>query len=145
MKGGRELGKQKKTFGLCKHIGHNISVCSEKENCTSSNGAKKKKKKKVYFKWDGIEFNILFRMLGRSTYACKTKIMTILFLLLLKILCYCTKPLRPLSPQYDNIMPLLIDAFFVFFFLLLSFFFFGVTFSFWQYYFIVLKFFFHTF
>ena len=47
MKGGRELGKQKKTFGLCKHIGHNISVCSEKENCTSSNGAKKKKKKSV--------------------------------------------------------------------------------------------------
>ena len=138
MKGRRELGKQKKTFGLCKHVGDNISVCSEKEICTSSNDAKKKKCTSSKMELNPI---FLFRMLGRSTYARKTKIMTILFLLLLKILCYCTKPLRPLSPQYDNIMPLLIDAFFVFFFLLLSFFFFGVTFSFWQYYFILLNFF----
>jgi hypothetical protein len=44
MKGGRELGKQKKTCGLCKHVGHNISTCPEKKNSTSSNGANKRKK-----------------------------------------------------------------------------------------------------
>ena len=47
---GRRLGKQKKTFGLCKHVGHNISVCSEKEICTSSNDAKKKNVLQV--KWN---------------------------------------------------------------------------------------------
>ena len=31
MKGERELGKQKKTCGLCKHVGHNIFTCPEKE------------------------------------------------------------------------------------------------------------------
>ena len=44
MKGGKELGKQKRTCGFCKHVGHNISTCPEKDNCTSSNGAKKRKK-----------------------------------------------------------------------------------------------------
>ena len=34
MKGRRELGKQKKTCGLCKHVGHNISTCLKKETCT---------------------------------------------------------------------------------------------------------------
>ena len=48
MKGGKELGKQKKTCGLCKHVGHNISTCPDKETCTFSNGAKKKEN--VYFK-----------------------------------------------------------------------------------------------
>ena len=45
MKGGKELGKQKRTCGFCKHVGHNISTCpeKEKENSTSSNGAKKRK------------------------------------------------------------------------------------------------------
>ena len=51
MKGGKELGKQKRTCGFCKHVGHNISTClenekekeKEKENSTSSNGAKKMK------------------------------------------------------------------------------------------------------
>ena len=42
MKGGIELGKKKKSCGLCKHVGHNISTCPEKDNCTSSNGVKKK-------------------------------------------------------------------------------------------------------
>ena len=41
MKGGRELGKKKKSCGLCKHVGHNISTCPEKNNYTSSNGAQK--------------------------------------------------------------------------------------------------------
>ena len=45
MKGGRELGKKKKSCSFCKHVGHNISTCLEKDNCTSSNGAKKRKKK----------------------------------------------------------------------------------------------------
>ena len=45
MKGGRELGKKKKSCGLCKHVGHNISTCPEKDNYTFSNGEKKK-----YFK-----------------------------------------------------------------------------------------------
>ena len=62
MKGGKELGNKKKFCGLCKHVGHNISTCQEKDNCTSSNGAKKKKK--MYFKWNGIESNIFFEMLG---------------------------------------------------------------------------------
>jgi hypothetical protein len=45
MKGGRELGKQKKTCRLCKLIGHNISTCPEKNNATSSsNGTNKRKK-----------------------------------------------------------------------------------------------------
>ena len=45
MKGGRELGKQKKTCRLCKHIGHNISTCPEKNNSTSSsNGTNRRKK-----------------------------------------------------------------------------------------------------
>ena len=44
MKCGRELGKKKKSCGLCKHVGHNISTCSEKDNYTSSNGAQKRKK-----------------------------------------------------------------------------------------------------
>ena len=45
MKGGKELGKQKRTCGFCKHVGHNISTCpeKEKENSISSNGAKKRK------------------------------------------------------------------------------------------------------
>ena len=43
MKGGRELGKQKKICGLCKHVGHNIFTCPEKETCTFSKGAKKRK------------------------------------------------------------------------------------------------------
>ena len=45
MKGGKELGKQKRTYGFCKHVGHNISTCpeKEKENSISSNGAKKRK------------------------------------------------------------------------------------------------------
>ena len=45
MKGGKELGKQKRTCGFCKHVGHNISTCLEKEmeNSNSSNGAKKMK------------------------------------------------------------------------------------------------------
>ena len=45
MKVGKELGKQKRTCGFCKHVGHNISICpeKEKENSTSSNGAKKMK------------------------------------------------------------------------------------------------------
>ena len=43
MKGGKELGKQKRTCGFCKHVGHSISTCpkKEKENLISSNGAKK--------------------------------------------------------------------------------------------------------
>ena len=44
MKGGRELGKQKKSCRLCKHIGQNISRCPEKNSGTSSNCANKKKK-----------------------------------------------------------------------------------------------------
>ena len=52
MKGGIELGKKKKSCGLCKHVGHNISTCPEKDNCTSSNGAKKKKKNVLQVKWD---------------------------------------------------------------------------------------------
>ena len=44
MKGGKELGKKKKSCGLCKHVGHNILTCSEKDNYTFSNGAKKRKK-----------------------------------------------------------------------------------------------------
>ncbi|GMY38499.1 protein far1-related sequence 9 [Fagus crenata] len=45
MKGGRELGKQKKTCRLRKHIGHNISTCPEKNNSTSSsNGTNRRKK-----------------------------------------------------------------------------------------------------
>ena len=44
MKGGRELGKLKKTCGLCKYVGHNISTCPEKKNSTSLNGANKRKK-----------------------------------------------------------------------------------------------------
>ena len=52
MKGGRELRKQKKTCGFCKHVGHKISTCSEKETCTSSNGAKKKGKHVLQEKWD---------------------------------------------------------------------------------------------
>ena len=45
IKGGKELGKKKRTCGFCKHVGHNISTCpeKEKENLTSSNGAKKMK------------------------------------------------------------------------------------------------------
>ena len=49
MKGGKESGKQKRTCGFCKHVGHNISTCpekekeKEKENSTFSNGAKKMK------------------------------------------------------------------------------------------------------
>ena len=45
MKGRKELGKRKRTSGFCKHVGHNISTClkKEKENSTSSNGAKKMK------------------------------------------------------------------------------------------------------
>ena len=46
MKCGRELGKKKKSCGLCKYFDHNISTCLEKENCTSSSGAKMKKKEK---------------------------------------------------------------------------------------------------
>ena len=52
MKGGKELGHKKKFCGLCKHVGHNISTCQEKDNCTSSNGAKKKKKNVLQVKWD---------------------------------------------------------------------------------------------
>ena len=52
MKCGRELGKKKKSCGLCKHVGHNISVCLEKDNCTSSNGAKKKEKNVLQVKLD---------------------------------------------------------------------------------------------
>ena len=48
MKGGIELGKKKKSCGLCKYVGHNISTCPEKDNCISLNGAKKRKK--MYFK-----------------------------------------------------------------------------------------------
>ncbi|KAI8543312.1 hypothetical protein RHMOL_Rhmol08G0206900 [Rhododendron molle] len=44
MKGGKELGKRKKHCGLCKHAGHNISTCPEKENATFSNGANIRKK-----------------------------------------------------------------------------------------------------
>ena len=44
MKGGRELGKQKKTCGLCKHVGYNISTCPEKETCTPHMMPKKKGK-----------------------------------------------------------------------------------------------------
>ncbi|KAI8528370.1 hypothetical protein RHMOL_Rhmol12G0143900 [Rhododendron molle] len=33
-----------KECGLCKRAGHNISICSEKENPTFSNGANKRKK-----------------------------------------------------------------------------------------------------
>ena len=45
MKGEKELGKQKRTCGFCKHVGYNISTClkKEKESSTSSNGAKKMK------------------------------------------------------------------------------------------------------
>ena len=45
MKGGKELGKQKRTCGFCKHINHNISkyLEREEENLTSSNSAKKMK------------------------------------------------------------------------------------------------------
>ena len=50
MKGGIKLGKKKKSCGLCKHVGHNISACLEKDNCTSSNGAEKKNVLQV--KWD---------------------------------------------------------------------------------------------
>ena len=44
MKGRREFGKKKKSCGFCKHVDHNILTCSEKDNCTSSNGAEKRKK-----------------------------------------------------------------------------------------------------
>ena len=47
MKDGRELRKKKKSCCLCKHVGHNISTCPKKDNCTFSNGAKKEKKKHV--------------------------------------------------------------------------------------------------
>ena len=47
MKGGKEMGKQKRTCGFCKHVGHNIPTClekeKEKENSTSSNDTKKMK------------------------------------------------------------------------------------------------------
>ena len=43
MKDGRELGKQKKTCGLCKHVGHNISMCPEKDTCTPQMVQKKRK------------------------------------------------------------------------------------------------------
>ena len=45
MRGGKELGKRKRTCGFCKQVSHNISTClkKEKENSTSSNGAKKMK------------------------------------------------------------------------------------------------------
>ena len=52
MKGGKELGNKKKSCGLCKRVGHNISTCPEKDNCTSSNGVKKRKKKVLQVKWD---------------------------------------------------------------------------------------------
>ncbi|KAH7849560.1 hypothetical protein Vadar_019618 [Vaccinium darrowii] len=44
MKGGRELGKQTRTCGLCKRVGHYITTCPEKENVAFSNGANKRKK-----------------------------------------------------------------------------------------------------
>ena len=69
MKGGRKLGKKKKSCGLCKYVGHNISTCPEKDNCISLNGAKKRKK--MYFKWNWIESNIFFEMLGINSWACK--------------------------------------------------------------------------
>ena len=78
MKDGRELGKQKKTCGLCKHVGHNISTCPKKKNSTSSNGANKRKKND--FERYGVEPGILFEMLGWSYWSCKRKTMTILCL-----------------------------------------------------------------
>ena len=82
----------------------------QKKKCTSSK----------------MELNpiFLFRMLGRSTYARKTKIMTILFLLLLTILCYCTKTLPPLWQYYAT------DNWCFFFCLLLFLFFFSLFFFF---------------
>ena len=50
MKGGRELGKQKKTCRLCKNIGHNISTCPEKETCTPQM-VQKKGKHVLQVKW----------------------------------------------------------------------------------------------
>ncbi|XP_077215652.1 protein FAR1-RELATED SEQUENCE 11-like [Tasmannia lanceolata] len=47
MRGGRELGKQIKTCGLCKHAGHNVTTCPEKENVdlSQAHGRKKNKSK----------------------------------------------------------------------------------------------------
>ena len=52
MKGGRELGKKKKSCGLSKHVSHNISTRSEKDNFTYSNGAEKRQKKGLQVKLD---------------------------------------------------------------------------------------------
>ena len=49
IKGGRELGKKKKSCGLCEHVGHNISTCLEKDNLYFLKWCQKKKKK-MYFK-----------------------------------------------------------------------------------------------
>ena len=54
MKDEKEQGKKKKTYGLCKHVGHNISKCLEEKTCTSSNGAKKEKHA-LQVKWDRIQ------------------------------------------------------------------------------------------
>ncbi|KAG5532241.1 hypothetical protein RHGRI_026764 [Rhododendron griersonianum] len=44
MKGGKELGKQKRTCRLCKSVGHNISTCLENENATFLSGANERNK-----------------------------------------------------------------------------------------------------
>ena len=58
MKDWRELGKQYKTCGLCKHVGHIISMCPEKETCTPHMVQKKKKGGKLVLqvKWDWIQY-----------------------------------------------------------------------------------------
>ena len=66
MKGGRELGKKKKSYCLCKHVGHNITTCPEKDNCTSSNGVKKRKNL-LQVKWDWIQYflwNVRYKLLS---------------------------------------------------------------------------------
>lgn len=45
MKGGRELGKQRKSCGFCKLVGHNISTCPQKNDDDFPNHSQKKKKK----------------------------------------------------------------------------------------------------
>ena len=131
MKGRRELGKQKKTCGLCKHVGYNISTCSKKETCTSSNGSKKRK-------------------------MCTSSEMGLNPIFCLK--CYVEALgvfLNWYWIQYfvifDNLMPLLLPPLWLCYaivnwcysclFVCLFFFFsfLGVIFSFWEYYSIVLK------
>ena len=64
MKGGKELGKQKRTCGFCKHVGHSISTCPKEGKGKLDFLKWCKENAKLYFNRYGIEPNILFEMLG---------------------------------------------------------------------------------